>query len=433
MSLNRDFLKLAIPNVLSNLAVPALSITDTALMGHMPDPVMLGAVAISAQVFTCLYWSFGFLRMGTTGLTAQAHGKKSGEELVFLRALLSAVILSSLILLFQVPLARLAFSILDLDSDLLHHAKTYFDIRIFAAPATLMLYVFHGWFLGMQNSWFPLLLAYLGNIINICVSIYLVRYKNMDVAGVAWGTLIAQYMTLLLSIILARKYFKSWPKIQWEEVFRWQELKVFLSLNRDLFIRTGFLLAVVSSFTFISERFGSLTLGANAILLSLATCLAYMVDGYAFAAESLCGKLFGQKNVEGLKKLLSLSFNWSIISGLTFLLIFYLFDEQILSVFTSQKDVIMEAKKYYPWLLLACVLNPIAFIIDGIFIGLAKAAIMRRVMIGCALFVYLPSLYIFWSFDNHGLWLSMSLFMLMRSLYMSYELKKMKLTSEVNR
>lgn len=426
MSLNRDFLRLAIPNVLSNLAVPALSLTDTALMGHMPDPVMLGAVAISGQIFTCLYWSFGFLRMGTTGLTAQAHGRGDGEDLVFYRAIFTALSLSLLLLIFQYPLAKLAFHLLDLDIELSAYAKTYFDIRIFAAPATLMLYVFHGWFLGMQNSWYPLVLTYLGNFINIVISVYLVRYKNMDVAGVAWGTLCAQYITLFLSIVLAKKYFKSWPKLNWQEIFKWSEIKAFLSLNRDLFIRTGFLLAVVSSFTFLSERFGTLTLGANAILLSLAACLAYVVDGYAFAAESLCGKLYGKQDLSRLKALYKLSFTWGLGSGLVFLLILYFMGESILSIFTSQELIMNEAKRYLPWLLLACLLNPVAFIIDGVFIGLAKAKEMRKIMTRCSLLVYLPSIYLFWSLNNHGLWLSMSLFMLMRSAYMAYELKQFK-------
>ena len=426
MSLNKDFLRLAIPNVLSNLAVPALSLTDTALMGHMPDPVMLGAVAISGQIFTCLYWSFGFLRMGTTGLTAQAHGRGEGEELVFLRALVSALALSFLILVLQYPLAQFAFHLLDLDFELAKYAKTYFDIRIFAAPATLTLYVFHGWFLGKQNSWYPLVLTYLGNLINIAISIYLVRYKNMDVAGVAWGTLIAQYLTLILSLVLAKKYFKAWPKINWSEVFRWNEMKAFLSLNRDLFIRTGFLLAVVSSFTFISERFGTVTLGANAILLSLAACLAYVVDGYAFAAESLCGKFYGKKDFSGLKSLYKLSFNWGLGSGVVFLLVLFLLGRVILSVFTSQEPVLDEAMKYMPWLMLACLLNPVAFIIDGIFIGLAKAKEMRKIMIRCSLIIYVPCLFVFWTWNNHGLWLSMSLFMLMRSAYMAYELKQVR-------
>jgi multidrug resistance protein, MATE family len=427
MPLNRDFLRLAIPNVISNLAVPALSLTDTALMGHMPDPVMLGAVAISGQIFTCLYWSFGFLRMGTTGLTAQAHGRGQGEELVFLRALISALSLSVIILLLQYPLAKLAFHLLDLDTELANYAKVYFDIRIFAAPATLMLYVFHGWFLGKQNSWYPLVLTYLGNLINIIISVYLVRYRDMDVAGVAWGTLCAQYITLFLSIFLAKKYFRSWPKIDWNEVFRWKEMKAYLSLNRDLFIRTGFLLAVVSSFTFVSERFGVLTLGANAILLSMAACLAYVVDGYAFAAESLCGKYYGKKDFSKLKSLYKLSFTWGLGSGALFLLILFFSGRVILSMFTSQKAVLDEAMKYMPWLMLACVLNPVAFIIDGVFIGLAKAREMRKIMTRCSLFIYLPCVYVFWTWNNHGLWLSMSLFMLMRSAYMAYELKQIEM------
>jgi len=427
MSLNRDFLRLAIPNIIANLAVPAMSLTDTALMGHMQSPVMLGAVAIAAQIFTCLYWSFGFLRMGTTGLTAQCYGKKVGEQLVFYRAMLIALSLGFAIIILQKPLAELCFSVLNLESEIESAARRYYDIRVFAAPATLAIYVFNGWFLGMQNSWFSVIISYVANLINIALSIYLIKYQGMDVDGAAWGTLAAQYITVLVSIFLCVKYKDSLTDFNIQEIFHKQDFKSFLVLNKDLFFRTGLLLAVVSSFTFLSERYGPVILAANAILISLSTCLAYVIDGFSYAAESLCGKFYGAKDSRSMQGLLKLTFTWGVGGGLLFAMVFYFGQSFVLSLLSSQTEVLNESLKYLPWLLLACILNPPAFIIDGIYIGLAKAAEMKKIMFLCSVGIYLPALVCLDGMGNHGLWLSMSLFMFTRSLLMCYSLKRMKL------
>ena len=417
-SLNKDFLRLAVPNILANLAVPLLSLTDTVLMGHSSDIAGLGAVAIAAQIFTCLYWSLGFLRMATTGFTAQACDRQEGEALILGRRLICAGFLGDALLVLQIPLELMAFRLLNLSEELEVSARAYFQIRIFAAPATLALYVLHGWFLGMQKSWLPVILTFTGNGINIVVSILLVKKYNMGVEGIAWGTLIAQYSNLLIALLLLLRFKKNLHLVQWRDLFESKGLKAFLGVNRDLFIRTASLLAVVSSFTFLGKSYGVVVLGANAILVNLSACLAYIVDGLAFASESLTGRYLGEGRKNEIEDLSKSGMKWSMITGVGFALLLFIFSDTILASMTSQPAIIDQCKIYLPWVLLAFIINPIPFMLDGVFIGVSASAAMRRVMLICSFFIYLPCLYLFQSWGNHGLWLSMSLFMLARGLFM---------------
>ena len=417
-SLNKDFLRLAVPNILANLAVPLLSLTDTVLMGHGSDLAGLGAVAIAAQIFTCLYWSFGFLRMGTTGLTAQACGRQKDEGLILGRGLLSATGLGLIILLLQVPIELMAFKLLNLGPELEVSAKAYFDIRIYAAPATLALYVFHGWFLGMQKSWLPVILTFTGNGVNIALSILLVRKYDMGVEGIAWGTLIAQYSNLLISALLLWRFKTILQASDWSQLLERSGIIAFLGVNRDLFVRTTALLAVVSSFTFLGKFYGVAVLGANAILVNLSACLAYVVDGLAFAAESLTGRYLGENRKDEIKRASEVGMKWSIVTGLACCLVMYLGQDFILAQMTSQPEILNEAKEYFPWLLVAFIINPAPFMLDGVFIGISATGSMCRIMLICTFGLYLPALFLFQGLGNHGLWLSMSVFMLGRGIMM---------------
>ncbi|NQZ58486.1 MAG: MATE family efflux transporter, partial [Lentisphaeraceae bacterium] len=417
--LNKDFLRLAVPNILANLAVPLLSLTDTVLMGHSADIAGLGAVAIAAQVFTCLYWSFGFLRMGTTGLTAQAYGRQEGEGLVLGRGLICATLLGLVILTLQYPLELLSFRLLNLGPELETTAREYFQVRIFAAPATLALYVMHGWFLGMQKSWLPVILTFTGNGVNIILSIIFVRHFDMGAEGIAWGTLISQYSNLLIALLLLLRFKKCLLKTQWNHVLEKGGLKSFLAVNRDLFIRTTALLAVVSSFTFLGKFYGAVVLGANAILLNLSACLAYVVDGLAFAAESLTGRYLGEGRIDDIKKVSKQGMKWSLVCGVIFAVVLFVGSDQVLSLMTSQEAILEQAKVYYPWVLLALMINPIPFMLDGVFIGISATKAMMRIMLVCTFLVYLPCLFLFQSWGNHGLWLSMSIFMFMLGVLMT--------------
>ena len=266
-------------------------------MGHAEGLYLIGAVAIGTMVFNCLYWSFGFLRMGTSGMTAQAFGAHDNQECasVLGRALFCGLGIAVIILCIQSPIKSLAFKLIsDSSPEALKHATYYYDIRIWAAPATLSLYAFNGWFLGMQNSWWPLVLAIFSNVINMLCSFYLVRWYDMGTEGVAWGTVIAQYLAVLcVLIILLFRYKRVIKSFSWNSLKEIELIKNFFTVNRDIFIRTLLLIGVVSFFTAYSAEFGEETLSANSILVQLAAIMAFAVDGIANGAESLVGKFIG--------------------------------------------------------------------------------------------------------------------------------------------
>ena len=294
--MNKKVLKLAIPNIISNLSVPLLGAVDTALVGHLDEVYYLGAIALGGMIFNFIFWGFGFLRMGTTGITAQAFGEENKTESVMtlVRALLVAGVFSFLILLLQGWIADLSFWLVEASSEVERYTKIYFDIRIFTAPATLGLYAINGWFLGMQNARYPMIVTVILNLLNIILDVFFVYSLNMNVDGVAWGTLIARYVGLVIAIGLLLVKYKSWLNAYMrEKILELEPLKKFFSVNRDIFIRTLCLIFTFSFFTAKSAEFGNVILAANTILLQLWMIVSYGVDGFAFAAESLIGRLKG--------------------------------------------------------------------------------------------------------------------------------------------
>ena len=270
--MNKRILRLAIPNILSNLSVPLLSSVDTAVVGHLDQVYYIGAIAIGSMIFNFIYWGFGFLRMGTTGLTAQAFGKKDTAEisLIFSRSIFIALLSASALILFQNYIAKFSFYLIDASSDVEFYAMEYFYIRIYAAPATLLLYVFHGWFLGMQNARFPLILTIIVNVLNIIFNLVFVYALGMKADGVALGTVIAQYIGLVLAILLYLFKYSDYKIIKdIKKIFELASIKKFLKVNFDIFIRTLFLIFAFSFFTAESATFGDDILAANTILLQL--------------------------------------------------------------------------------------------------------------------------------------------------------------------
>ncbi len=395
---------------------------DTALMGHLSSPIYLGAVGIGGALFNFLYWSLGFLRMGTTGLSAQAYGQ--GDRPQQLRILFQALGVglgaAFLFLLFQWPIGKFGLSFFPAEEGLYEEALLYFSIRIWAAPATIGLYVFNGWFLGMQNARIPLIISVLGNILNILLSLYFVRELNMGVAGVAGATVMAQYLGIFLALGLWLKIFKRNYEGQWPElsyVLDLGSLKRFFSVNSDIFIRTVCLIFVFSFFTVRSTAFGPLILAANQILRQFMDLMAYGVDGFAFATESLVGRFVGEAKQKQLKEALGLLFIWGVGIGLVFSLVYVFLGESLLSIFTDQEDVLEVALEYLPWQFVIPLVGSVAYMYDGAYLGATASRPMRNMMVFSTLLVFLPSWYLGEKYlGNHGLWLSMLLFMLARGL-----------------
>jgi len=418
--LNKKILRLAIPNILSNLSIPLLSSVDTAVVGHLTEVYFLGAIAIGSMIFNFVYWGFGFLRMGTTGMTAQALGKGDAKEisLVFFRALSVALIGALFIIIVQMPIEALSFYLVTASDKVEFYARSYFEIRIWAAPATLCLYAFQGWFLGMQNAKYPLYIMVFTNVLNIIFNLLFVYQFDMKSDGVALGTVIAQYSGLFLSIyMIMKKYRDKLVKISLEELVHFESLKKFFSVNFDIFIRTLSLIFTFSYFTVISAEFGDVLLAANTILLQLWMILAYGVDGFAFAAESLVGKYIGARNRVKLKEAIKYSFIWGVGIGALFSLIYLVFKVPVLNLFTNNREVIAAALVYYLWTIAAPVINSIAFIWDGIFIGATATKAMRNSMLLATLIVYLPAFHLTKDvLGNHAVWFALFLFMLARDI-----------------
>ena len=369
---NKQIVNLAIPNIISNLSVPLLGAVDTALMGRLESEYYLGAVGIGGIIFSFIYWGFGFLRMATTGLTAQAFGENDIPECgrLLLRATCIGIMSSLFLFGFQWQLADISFHLIDTSPEVENFARTYFYIRIYAAPATLCLHAFHGVFLGLQNAHYPMLLTLVVNLVNIVLNLIFVQMLGMKVAGVALATVIAQYVGLFLAILLFfgryRSILTTWD---FREVLVLSKLKRFLGISGDIFIRTCCLVFSHAVFTAKSAALSDTFLAINTILLQFINILSYAIDGLAFAAESLVGKYTGAQDTQNLKRTTRQIFLWAFLFGGVIMLVFVVFGERLLYLFTNQMSLIEGAKPYLIWIIVAPVVNVAAYIWDGIFLG----------------------------------------------------------------
>ena len=303
--MNRRILGLALPNIVTNITVPLLGMVDMAIVGHL-SPAHIGGITIGTSIFNLIYWNFGFLRMGTSGFTAQAYGARRIDESlrILLRAAAIALVIAVLLLLLQWPIAQLSKVIFEGSSEVMHLALTYFFVRIWAAPATLSLYAIKGWFIGIQNSRIPMWIAIALNVVNILCSMLFVLVLHWGIAGVALGTVIAQYSGLVMGLLFLRKQLRSMDLDQLvddrrrflRESLRWSDMKQFFKVNGDIFLRTVCLSMVFTFITAASGRISDQVLAIDALLLQFFTLFSYVMDGFAYAGEALCGKTFGAKD-----------------------------------------------------------------------------------------------------------------------------------------
>ena len=422
--LDREILRLAIPNVISNLTVPLLGITDFALMGHLKadNAIYVGAIALGTTVFNVLYMSFGFLRMGTSGFTAQATGAKDEKEvsLGLQRSLFVAFLFAILLILFQYPIQWAAFHLLNGQENVKDLARQYFYIRIYAAPATLALYSFYGWYLGMQNAKIPMIIVLIVNVVNIAMNFFLVFVVGMTSNGVALANVIAQYSGLLAAVFFLLKKYKK--HVQWwkfEELFQKSALMKFFSVNSDIFIRTLILILVLSFFTSKSAMLGNNILAANSLLFQFFFLFSYFADGFAFAGEALSGKAKGARDLQELKKTVSYLFRWGFGIALVTSLIFFSGITVLMKIMTNDVTIMNVSKNYYFWIVILPLTSIAAFIWDGVYVGVTASKAMRNTMIISGIVIFLPVYYgTINIFGNHGLWLALELFMIARGITM---------------
>lgn len=434
MKLNKEILQLAIPNIISNISVPLISSVDTGLMGSL-SALHIGAVGLGSMIFNFIYWNFGFLRMGTTGMTAQAYGKNNPAAMVHTwgRALIIALLLSGLILLLQQPLASLGFSLMNVAKDQYELVATYFYIRIWAAPASLVLVVMMGWFFGMQNAIYPLLLTIIINITNILASYILVHYYHLGVAGVAYGTVIAQYVGVVSALLLfLYKYKYLFKSFERSVLLASQEFLGFLRVNSDIFLRTFCMTIAFGFFYSQSAAAGAEILAVNTILMQFLNWMSFGVDGFAYAAESLVGKYTGANQPATTRKTIQLSMYWGMALALFFSLVYGIFGVHLVHLFTDKTAIVEAAIPYLWWMVLLPIIGTPCYIWDGVFVGLTAVKAMRNSML-LALIAYLACylvlsyFYAEPAFLSNVLWLSLITFLAVRGLAQWFLYKRMGL------
>jgi len=426
--MNRSILKLAVPNIVSNITIPLLGLVDLALMGHLGSEIYIGAIALGGVIFNFIYWGFNFLRMSTSGFTAQAFGEKNNTESITIlaRALIVALLISILILILQAPIAWASFKIIGGSTEVETLASEYFRIRVWAAPAALSLFVFSGWFLGMQNARYPMIIAIAVNVVNILFSMFFVFVLKMNSDGVALGTAISQYVGLIIAMFLfSYKYKYLLTKISRRGIMNLKILFEFFRVNTDIFIRTFCIIAVFTFFTSKSAGINDTVLAVNSILLQLLLFFSFFIDGFAFAGEALVGKFVGAKEISNLKRVVKLLFYWGAGLAVAFTIIYLPGVNLILKLLTSQTDVIQSAQPYLVWVILVPLASFGSFIWDGIYIGATASKAMRNALLGATFFVFAPVYYFLNPIlGNHALWLAMILFMFSRGVFQTFLYRK---------
>ncbi len=426
--MNKQILKLAVPNIISNISIPMLGIVDMALMGHLESDAYIGAIALGSLIFNFIYWGLGFLRMGTSGFTAQAWGRNDHPEtiLVFSRAFFIAIVMSLLLLVLQKPIEILSFAVLKGETRVEELAMTYFRIRVWAAPAALGQFALLGFFLGMQNARLPMIILVLTNVINVIFNYLFVMKFGMGSDGVAYGTVIAQYCGLIIALYYFRRHFSHlFSYWSFRATTQWRQLKVFLMVNKDIFIRTMCLVVVFSIFTARSASSDLMSegqetiLAVNSILMQFFMFFSFLIDGFAHASEALTGKFIGAKDRSSLSKTIKLLFIWGTGISLFFTLVYLLGGNLIFRALTNNPEVIANAKPYFFWVIIIPMVSYTAFLWDGIYIGATAGKQMRNAMLISSLLVFFPAYFLASKFmGNHGLWFAFILFMIARSITM---------------
>lgn len=432
--MNKKIIRLTIPNIISNISVPLLSMVDLAIVGHLGSESYISAIAVAGVIFNFIYWNFGFLRLGTGGLTSKAYGAKQFTEIMntLIRSVFIGLIISILILILQKPIALFSLWIIAPSESTKSLVLSYFYIRIWAAPCNLILYALNGWFIGMQNSKFPMYISIIINILNILFSLLFVYGFKMDVKGVALGTVLAQYGGLILSGFLLIHYYGKLKKfINFKLIFIKSKLVDFFKINLDIFIRSFCLILVFGYFTAFSAKYGDLVLAANTLLLQLFTLFSYIMDGFAYAAESLTGKYIGAKDESALRLCIRYIFRWGWILTILFTVIYFFFGHAILELLTDSLSILEIVQSYYYWVLLVPVCGFAAFLWDGIYVGATASKPMRNAIFIATLFFFgcygISEKYI----GNNALWIAFLGFLLLRGLCMKFLAEK-SIFSQVN-
>lgn len=422
---HRAILAIALPMILSNITVPLLGLVDTAVIAHLSEAYYLGGVAVGSMIITLFLWLAGFLRMATSGLSAQAYGADSDERmfLVLARGLSVSLAISLVLIIFQNPIIHFGLQLAGGSAEVTEYARQYANIRIWAFPAALANLVFMGWFLGLHQAKKVMWLVILTNVTNLVLDLWFVMGLDWKVKGLAWATLIADYLTAMIALFFALRHFgTSGGKVRayLHRILYWPELANYLSLNRDILIRTLCLELTFAFITFQGARMGDVVVAANAILLNFLMLISFGLDGIAFAAEARVGKAAGARDIAGLKLSVKLSLYWTAGFAVIYSLFFYGFGFQLIELISSISDVNSYAANYLVWIYVLPLVACWAYLLDGIYIGLTMGREMRNSMLVATFLGFFPLWYLLQGFGNHALWAAMLMFMALRGVTLGW-------------
>ena len=426
--MHKEILSLAIPSIVTNITVPLLGLVDVAIVGHMGDASYIGAIAVGTMMMNVICWLFGFLRMGTSGMTSQAYGRGDSKEAatILFQAIALGAAIGILFVLFQPLLLRLFLFFMRPSDEIRAFASVYFHVCVFGLPAALVMYGLTGWFIGMQDTRTPMTVSIFQNIVNIMTSLLLVYVFGMKVEGVALGTLTAQYSGLLLALYILRRKYASHYQLLFSQFtlkpgdyssFSYKHtLNRFFRVNRDIFLRTLFLVAVNAAFTSVGSRQGDVILAVNTLLFQFFTLYSYIMDGFAYAGEAICGKYYGAGNAPSFHACIRRLFAWGVIMTVVYTAAYYFGANDILHVLSNEQTVIEASEPYLLWVALIPIAGMGAFIWDGVFIGITDS---RGMLLSCfvAAIVFAIMLTLFFTtMGNHALWLALLSYLLARGV-----------------
>lgn len=415
--IDRRILQLAIPSIISNITVPLLGLVDIAIVGHLGAGYYIGAIAVGTTMFSLVYWIFGFLRMGTSGMAAQAYGKNDRKEtaLLFQRSLSVGFGIGILLTAGQTLLSQLMVTLIPCSPEVGRLAQTYFKILIWGAPAVLSLYGFYGWFIGMQKSVYTMWIAVLQNILNILISATLVFGFKMKVEGVAFGTLSAQYLSFLIAAgIWLTRYRRLIPLFNKREAFCRDKLATFFHVNSDIFFRTLCIVGVNFFFTSAGAQEGTTLLAVNTLLMQFYLIYSYIIDGYAYAAEAMVGSSIGANDKRQTRLSIKALLKWAFSVTLLFTLAYLAGGRLLVHLLTNDATVIAASAAYFPWVVFIPLAGFAAFLWDGILVGAVKSRAMLRATLGATLVFFAVYFTTRPYLQNHALWLAFLCYLFMR-------------------
>ena len=433
--MHRKIINLALPSIVSNITVPLLGLVDTAITGHMGEARYIGAIAVGSMIFNIMYWLFAFLRMGTGGMTAQAYGRKDfGEaDLTGLRAICISSLIGLAIIILQYPLLHLVMWFIAPNENVTQLVYSYCYICIWGAPASLGLFALNGWFVGMQNTKIPMIISITQNVVNILVSLLLVYCLGMKIEGVASGTLIAQWAGFFMGCFFFLRKRREIPsdgnsRVSLSCIFESSAMKSFFTVNRDIFLRTLFLVSVNLYFVVAGAKGGEIILAVNTLLMQLFILYSYIMDGFAYAAEALCGRFYGAGDNASLKETIRKVFYWSMGLTAIYSIVYGVGGLDFLRLLTNEESVISASEEYIFWAILIPISGMVAFVWDGVFIGMTMTKGMLSGTFVAAIVFFITYFSLETTLHNHALWLAFILYLTARGVTQSvyWHLKKIK-------